>query len=63
MVAATIANVNRGKKGKKLKITDFIGEPPWKEREKKRKQQEQIDSTNKDELRQIALNKGLAADF
>lgn len=58
MVAATIVNVNSGKK-KKLKVTDFIGEPPWKEREK---QQEQAED-DKEKLRQIAMNKGLAADF
>lgn len=62
MVAATIANVNSGKKSKKYKVTDFIGEPPWKEREKKRKQQEEA-KDDKEKLRQIALNKGLAADF
>ena len=33
-LASVIANVNRGKKGKRLKPEDFIGKPPW-ERKKK----------------------------
>lgn len=33
-LAATLANINRGKRGKRVKPEDFIGKPPW-ERQKK----------------------------
>jgi hypothetical protein len=59
LVAATIASAN-GKK--KYKVSDFIGEAPHKQREK-RKKQNRIDTVDKDTLRQIALNKGLDVSF
>lgn len=37
MVAAAIFNSKRGRRGKRFKIKDFIGPPPWEKKEKKPK--------------------------
>lgn len=56
-LASIICNVNRGKRGKRIKPEDFIGKPPWEKKKKpaKKSREEQLK-----ELREIKKRFGEA---
>jgi hypothetical protein len=59
-IGTFVHNANSKKKIKK--VSELIGEPPSKVREKKQKQNK-IDLDNKEALRKLALDKGLDINF